>query len=240
MERKESGAVGGILYTVYRSNRKTCVVRVTAEGRVEVKAPLRMSRQAIQAFVDSKIAWIERHLVEIDAKNRQCERIGWEEGQVLPLLGRNRVVHTAAVGNPIVTDTEVLLPSSHAGSRGALLERLYRQEAREYLTLRTTEKAKEEGFVYRQVKINGAHGRWGSCSAGGNLNFSWLLILVAPDLIDYVILHELCHTIHMNHSQSFWREVGRRMPDYGLRREQLRQEQIKTMYLYKLVQNDKG
>ena len=240
MERKESGSAEGILYTVYRSNRKTCSIRITSEEQVEVRAPLWMSRQAIQAFVDSKAAWIQRHLTEMDAKNRQCERIGWDDGQVLPLLGKNRVVHIAAVGEPIFSDTEILLPSSYTGSRGALLESLYRQEAREYLKLRTAQIAKAEGLVYRQVKVNGAHGRWGSCSAGGNLNFSWLLILVAPDLIDYVILHELCHTIHMNHSGSFWREVERRMPDYGQRREKLRQEQITTMYLYKLVQNDKG
>ena len=113
MERKESGSAEGILYTVYRSNRKTCSIRITSEEQVEVRAPLWMSRQAIQAFVDSKAAWIQRHLTEMDAKNRQCERIGWDDGQVLPLLGKNRVVHIAAVGEPIFSDTEILLPSSY-------------------------------------------------------------------------------------------------------------------------------
>ena len=238
---KQGGSEGGsVSYEVYRSKRKTCVIAVTADGRVEVRAPLWMEDTAIQALMASKASWIERHLVEMDARNSQYVNIGLQDGQVLPLLGANRTVRSVGDGRPRITESEILLPRPCSVSRGQMVETLYRQAARVHLANRTAQLAGESGYQYARVKINGARTRWGSCSTAGNLNFSWLLILVEPHLVDYVILHELCHTKYMNHSQSFWGEVALHMPDYRQRRERLRQEQGQIIYLYNLVQNDKG
>ena len=65
--------------------------------------------------------------------------------------------------------------------------------------------------------------RWGSCSSSGNLNFNCLLALVPPAVLDYVVVHELCHRLEMNHSPRFWQEVGRVMPDYEEHKKWLRE-----------------
>ena len=64
--------------------------------------------------------------------------------------------------------------------------------------------------------------RWGSCSAKGNLNFNWKLVLMPPEILDYVVVHELAHRLQMNHSAAFWAEVGKILPDYRERRQWLK------------------
>ena len=79
------------------------------------------------------------------------------------------------------------------------------------------------GVDWGRITVRRQVSRWGSCSAKGNLNFNCLLMLCPPEVLDYVVVHELCHRKHMNHSQAFWAEVGRVLPDYKVRRAWLKE-----------------
>ncbi len=88
------------------------------------------------------------------------------------------------------------------------------EDALRYIPLRVREIAKKMGVTFGNITIRNQKTRWGSCSAKGNLNFNCLLMLTPPEVVDYVIIHELCHRIHMNHSPAFWREVEKYDPGY--------------------------
>lgn len=79
------------------------------------------------------------------------------------------------------------------------------------------------GVTYGRIAIRSQHTLWGSCSGKGNLNFNCLLMLTPPEVLDYVVVHELCHRKEMNHSAHFWAEVGRVLPDYEIQRKWLRE-----------------
>jgi len=77
-------------------------------------------------------------------------------------------------------------------------------------------------FSYNRVSVKNQKSRWGSCSKRGNLNFNYKIVYLPEALTDYLIVHELCHLKEMNHSKNFWLEVGRAIPDYKVRRRELR------------------
>ena len=103
------------------------------------------------------------------------------------------------------------------------LERWYREQARKRIAWRTAYFARHMGVTYGRISIRAAKTRWGSCSAEGNLNFHWKLILMPPEILDYVVVHELAHRKEMNHSDRFWAEVERVLPDYRQRRAWLKE-----------------
>ena len=82
--------------------------------------------------------------------------------------------------------------------------------------------AEKLGVSYGKITLRQQKTRWGSCAANGNLNFNWLLILAPPEVLDYVVVHELCHRREMNHSQAFWKEVEKILPDYRERQKWLK------------------
>lgn len=95
-------------------------------------------------------------------------------------------------------------------------------KAAEYIPGRVAFYAPKIGVDWRGITIRNQRSRWGSCSSRGNLNFNCLLMLAPPDIIDYVVVHELCHRREMNHSPLFWREVEKILPDYRARRKWLK------------------
>ena len=97
-----------------------------------------------------------------------------------------------------------------------------REKARILLTERVQHFAPLIGVTYNQISIRAQHTRWGSCSSKGNLNFNCLLALVPIEVLDYVVVHELCHRKELNHSDRFWNEVSRILPDYKTRKQWLK------------------
>ena len=99
----------------------------------------------------------------------------------------------------------------------------YRRIAKQFIPKRVAEISAQIGLYPSAVKINSAKGRWGSCSGKHSLNFSWRLIWASPETVDYVIIHELCHIRHHNHSPDFWSLVASFLPNYRELRENLKQ-----------------
>lgn len=81
------------------------------------------------------------------------------------------------------------------------------------------------GVKYNKLKVSSARRRWGSCNSRGNISFTWRLILVPPQVMDYVVVHELTHLLEMNHSPRFWRKVEQVMPEYRMHKRWLRENQ---------------
>ena len=107
------------------------------------------------------------------------------------------------------------------------------EEALKVIPARVEYFARVIGVTYGKITIRNQKTRWGSCSSKGNLNFNCLLMLAPPEVLDYVVVHELCHRKQMNHSKAFWSEVEKVLPDYKEARKWLKEEgsQMITLFL---------
>ena len=100
------------------------------------------------------------------------------------------------------------------------------ERAKRIFPERTAYFAKRMGVDYGRITIREQKTRWGSCSSKGNLNFNWKLVLLDPELLDYVVVHELAHRREMNHSKNFWKIVEAELPDYREHRRRLKECRI--------------
>lgn len=107
------------------------------------------------------------------------------------------------------------------------------EEALKVIPARVEYFARVIGVTYGKITVRNQKTRWGSCSSKGNLNFNCLLMLAPPEVLDYVVVHELCHRKQMNHSKAFWSEVEKVLPDYKEARKWLKEEgsQMITLFL---------
>lgn len=108
----------------------------------------------------------------------------------------------------------IQFPTNMTTQQKQALEKRYRQAAAEYIPQRVAYYHQFTGGSYQRISIRAQHTRWGSCSSRGTLSFNWRLMLAPPRVLDYVVVHELCHLNHMDHSRNFWNAVGEVMPDY--------------------------
>ena len=104
----------------------------------------------------------------------------------------------------------------------AALERRYIDAAKDYFPKRAAYFRQLTGGIYNRITIRDQKTRWGSCSARGTLSFNWRLMLAPPAILDYVVVHELCHLTYMNHSSAFWKKVESVYPDYRTARKWLK------------------
>ena len=120
-------------------------------------------------------------------------------------------------------------------SQKEALEKRYRNLARECITKRASYYAAQLGVTYSSIRIAEQKTRWGSCSSRGTLSFHWRLVLAPPAVMDYVVVHEVCHLIHMDHSPDFWAEVESLMPDYKVYKTWLKKNGLALSQAYEPI-----
>ena len=121
-----------------------------------------------------------------------------------------------------MTDSRHFSPTPAESRRLKALEWRYREAARIQLEHRVAYYHAITGGHYTSITVRDQKSRWGSCSSRGTLSFNYRLFFAPPVILDYVVVHELCHLTHMNHSKDFWNMVGRVMPDYKIHRAWLK------------------
>lgn len=208
---------------IIRSKRKTLALIVKPDGSLLVRAPLRTSNALIQEFVEKNRGWIEKQQTKarttLSAAARQ-----YVPGEIFLYLGTSYPLEIVeGQKEPLRLDRKFKLAASHQGEAALAFERWYREQAKQTIPARVEFFARQYDFSYKRIGITSARTRWGSCSATGSLSFSWRLILAPLAVVDYVVVHELVHTVFHNHSKRFWHRVATIMPDYHVHRRWLRE-----------------
>ena len=208
---------------IIHSKRKTIALIVESDGSIVVRAPQRMTGQAILQFVERHADWVEKRRAEIRAAALTLKR-QYQSGQSFLYLGQEFLLEIVTdQQKKLILDDRFKLAGSALESADLVFQRWYRQQAVLVIPQRVKFFADKYKFQYEGVRITSARTRWGSCSSKGVLSFSWRLILTPLELVDYVVIHELAHTVQHNHSKKFWNLVEEIFPDYRERRRRLRQ-----------------
>jgi predicted metal-dependent hydrolase len=200
---------------LFRSHRKTIALVVERDGKLTVRAPLRMTEFHIRDFVEKHADWIIKNQGKIRAAcppsvNRYLE------GESFYYLGNKYPLTMIPHQLPALTfdGQNFKLAKSALPKAEQAFKRWYKSEARFILAERVRILANKNMFVYQNIRVSSARTRWGSCSSYGNLSFTYRLIMAPPEIVDYVVVHELVHTRIRNHSKTFWQAVEGIMPDY--------------------------
>ena len=199
-------------YTIIRSRRKTISVSVSPENVITVRCPFSMDIIAIDSFIDSKSDWLFKVLAENNIKRADSESIlNYKE----VFIGGNRVPLIFSDKNRI--ESGAVFVKDKASIKKTFIK---------YLSADLISFAKD---VAKQVKLRAADftvreykSRWGCCDRKGTITLNWKVIMLPLYLQRYVIIHELCHTAHFNHSQKFWNLVAKLEPNYKLCRKNLK------------------
>ena len=206
-----------IEYTVRRSERARRVrVAVDPVKGVEVVLPERAPKRAAAEAVRELRPWIERRLAEAEEARRAVEaRAG-----TVPYLGHALVLRPERGRTRVHRRGDALLVP--AGDPAPALERWYRRNAKLEIAPRLDATVEALGTRYTALTIRNQRTRWGSCSSSGALSFNWRLLLAPEPVLDYVVWHEACHLLVLDHSPRFWALVARHVPDYAEPRRWLR------------------
>ncbi|MBV7274998.1 M48 family metallopeptidase [Clostridiaceae bacterium UIB06] len=212
-------------YKVIRKNRKTIGIKVTDEGEVIVTSPFGISDKIIQNIIKGKEEWILGK-VKLMQENEILRNKEIKNGSKFRFLGRKLELEIIEVEN-IEEDFQINNGKIRifVSSRGIVrdkIDEIYRIEAKKILCERTNIYSKIIGVKPNKIFIKNQKTLWGSCSSRKNINYNYRIIMAPIEIVDYIVVHELCHLIHMNHSKNYWNTVGAILPDYKERRNWLK------------------
>ena len=218
----------GFAVEVVRTDRRKKTIAIELDGElVRVRAPRRLSDSRLRDLVIERTPWIEARLRE-QAERPEVKPKEYVSGETFSYLGRNyRLKVIAGESHPVRLKQGylvVLAPEGEGQQREVKgrLESWYRANAEELLRDKTERMAKLIEVAPRSVSVRNYKSRWGSCSSSGDITYNWKIIMAPHHIVDYVVVHELCHLLEHNHSPRYWRHVARFIPDWKERRDWLK------------------
>jgi predicted metal-dependent hydrolase len=231
---RDMGSDAPFRYRVVRSARRRETLTVTVDaGEVVVRAPLRATIAEIDAFVARHATWIRARL---DSPSQA--RLELSDGARLPYRGDPHAIelHILERGRGLAASEaapgrlEVSVPARYRGERDAAVRAAvigwFSSRAAEVADALVSRWAPRLGVAPSRVLIRNQRTRWGSCSTSGAIRLNWRIVCLDEALAEYIVVHELCHLLHTNHSAAFWAAVRAALPDATERRCRLRQAPI--------------
>lgn len=220
----------GVGYELQHKRRRSLGLFVSAEG-ASVSAPRWVGQSEIDQFLHEKTNWLLRKLKEQKDKHVQRDslRVRWEAGGELPYMGRILTLRLNLESDAINMDESGKF--LNVGCLGSTVSAQFLQEnVQTWIKQQALRLFSERCCFYapamdvkpQAIKLTSASTRWGSASAQGVIRLHWRLMEMSLDVIDYVVVHELAHLVEMNHGSKFWSLVGRILPDYKQRQQQLK------------------
>lgn len=207
---------------IIRSRRKTVALEIKQDASLVVKAPYLMPMWYIRYFIQKKESWIRKQQRRM--QERQKLKVEYEDNNLLWFLGEQYPFQYSKNKKLAFQEGIFLVPQNLKKTFKDMFIEWYKKQAREVITKRVEYYAHKYNLQYKNIRITSAETRWGSCSSSNNLNFTWKLIMAPQDVVDYVVVHELAHTLQKNHSQKFWNEVKAMMPDYKQKEKWLKEK----------------
>lgn len=225
-----------IEYSIVRSRRGSISASIAADGSLIVKAPMIIPEFIIRQFLKSKGDWIVNHVKKRrkhghhdlvpSSKAGELQMVHFFEEQIKivvtdsELAKKTRLYKVKNTFQIIVP--QKITPAKREKEIQKAIHDWYRHNMKDELVRRVRHYAEIIGVQFHAIRIKDVSSHWGSCSADHNLNFNYRLSMLPVQLADYVIVHELCHILQMNHSQKFWDEVEKYVPNYRALRKELK------------------
>lgn len=215
------------------AKRKSVGLTVRDSQSLEVAAPAKMKLADVDAVVRERARWVRKKWAMFADLEQSRQEATFAPGERWPFRGASyplQIVERASATPAAValdehlnvTISRQLTGDAKREAVRAALWAWYRREAERWLRERVDHYSARYGFAPRAIKVKDVKSRWGSCSVKGNLNFNWRLVLAPPPVVDYVVVHELCHLRHPNHSKRFWNLVRSILPEYETQKAWLR------------------
>lgn len=218
-----------ISYQVVRSRRATADIIIERDGRVLVRAPESVPDERIEDLVEAKRYWIYKNLAEWRDINATRVLREYRNGEGFLYLGRSyRLLLVADQAEPLLLKNgrfclrRDLVDEGAVEAAKAAFRDYYIARGIERITQRVNYFAPKVGVVPSEINVRDLGHRWASCSPNGNLAFHWKCMMAPQTIIDYIVVHELCHFHQPDHTDAFWNEVDKVLPSYGERKEWLR------------------
>lgn len=218
-----------IEFTLIRSRRKTADIVVERSGEVTVRAPHGASIDRIREVVAGRALWVHRALAEWEELNRKRPKRSFVDGEGFSYLGRTyRLKLDRNADQPLMLRngrwlmSPVVLDLGGATAAQKAFRDFYVRKGEQHLAARVQEYAPKVGVRAGSVSVRDLGYHWASCGKAGSLNFHWKLMQAPRSIVDYVVVHELCHVRFRDHSDAFWNEVDKVLPTYRDRRDWLR------------------
>jgi len=216
---------------IIRSKRKTLSLSINENADLVVRAPHRVSYDEIQKFISEKSSWIDnkQKLIKAQLKDNMNANLSSQclyLGSLYPVKIDNNSIEPITFNGKLFTIT-----NDNRETINLLMKSWYKKRFMEVALPRLGYFSDKYNLKVNQVRVKEQKTLWGSCSSKNNINLNYLLIMAPMKVIDYVIVHELVHTIHKNHSSKFWQKVETIMPNYKETRYWLKENGYKLRRL---------
>lgn len=208
--------VEGIDIVVKKSNRKTVSIFVERDGSVSALVPETLTTKDIKEIIISKSYQIHKNLAEWKQLNERNIIREYVSGQSFMYLGRN--YRLKVINEPlgmVIFKTGTFYLGKREVSKGELyFKEFYKAKLEKKIVPIIKHYEDRLGVKSNQIKVMELQNRWASCTVKGNVNFHWKCAMAPIDVLNYIVAHELTHLIHMNHTQAFWNELDKVIPNY--------------------------
>lgn len=217
-----------IQYNLTYKKRKDIGIYIDSYGHLEMQVPKETSQEKVVKVLEVKWDWILRTIKEMQERAAGHKEKTYAQGETFQYLGEAypiEIVQDIAVKQDHVEiegEKLVIYVKQHEDERiKQALKRLYYQKCKALVQTRIRFYQSSFKLKPRSIQISDCESTWGTCDSKRQLTFNWKLAMAPLEVIDYIVVHEMCHMVHLNHDRSFWRLVGKMIPDYEERQSWL-------------------